>query len=172
MVDDAQWLDRPSADALMFTARRLRAERLAMVIGAREGEVSRFEATGLPDLTLAGLDHEPAAAVLAAAARQVAPGVRERLLAEAHGNPLALLELPAALSAEQLDGRIPLLRRCRSLRGSKVCSANGSGSRPGRRRPCCWSPRLTTPVTRQPCCARRPGCGFPPTRWIRRSRPT
>ena len=108
VVDDAQWLDRPSADALMFTARRLRAERLAMVFGAREGEVSRFEATGVPDLTLAGLGQEPAAAVLAATARQVAPGVRERLLAEARGNPLALLELPAALSAEQLGGRLPL----------------------------------------------------------------
>jgi DNA-binding CsgD family transcriptional regulator len=108
MVDDAQWVDRPSAGALVFAARRLRAERLAMLFGAREGEASRFEAAGLPELTLTGLGHEPAAAILAASARQAVPGVRDRLLAEADGNPLALLELPDGLSAEQLTGLVPL----------------------------------------------------------------
>ena len=66
VVDDAQWLDRPSADALVFAARRLRAERLAILFGAREGEVRRFEAAGVPDLALTGLDPPSAAAVLAA----------------------------------------------------------------------------------------------------------
>lgn len=108
LVDDAQWLDQPSADALVFTARRLRAEHLAILFGAREGEAARFAAAGLPELTLTGLAPDTAAAILAAGARQAAPNVQARLLAEAHGNPLALLELPDGLSAEQLDGLDPL----------------------------------------------------------------
>src|SRR5215469_10564121 len=61
VVDDAQWLDRPSADALVFTARRLRAERLAILFGAREGETTRFEAAGLAEITLTGLDQRSSA---------------------------------------------------------------------------------------------------------------
>jgi hypothetical protein len=98
VVDDAQWVDRPSAGALVFAARRLQAERLAMLFGAREGEVPRFEAAGVPDLALTGLDPPSAAAVLAAGGCDAAPPVRERLLAEAGGNPLALLELPRGLA--------------------------------------------------------------------------
>jgi predicted ATPase len=108
VVDDAQWVDRPSAEALVFAARRLRAERLAIVFGAREGEVARFEAAGVAELMLTGLAAEPAAAVLAGPARQAPPGVRERLLAEAAGNPLALIELAGGLSQEQLAGLVPL----------------------------------------------------------------
>jgi DNA-binding CsgD family transcriptional regulator len=108
VVDDAHWVDRPSADALVFTARRLRAERLAILFGAREGELSRFEAAGLAELTLLGLDQESAAAVLAARAHDAAPSVRERLLSEAGGNPLALVELAGGLSQEQLHGLVPL----------------------------------------------------------------
>ena len=108
VVDDAHWLDRPSADALVFTARRLRAERLAILFAARDGEVARFETAGLRQLALAGLGSEPAAAILATSARRAVPGVQARLLAEARGNPLALLELPDGLSAAQLDGRVPL----------------------------------------------------------------
>jgi hypothetical protein len=108
MIDDAQWMDRPSADALVFTARRLQAERLAMLFAAREGEVRRFEAAGVPDFALTGLDPPSAAAVLATGGSGAAPSVRERLLAEAGGNPLALLELPHGLSQAQLEGRAAL----------------------------------------------------------------
>jgi DNA-binding CsgD family transcriptional regulator len=108
VVDDAQWLDRPSAEALVFTARRLRAERLAIVFSAREGEAARFEAAGLAELTLTGLAEQPAATVLASRARRAPPRVRDRLLAEAAGNPLALLELAGGLSQEQLAGLVPL----------------------------------------------------------------
>src|SRR6516225_5606165 len=83
LVDDAHWLDRPSADALVFTARRLRAEQLAILLGAREGEASRFQAAGLGELTLTGLDRQSAADVLAARARQASASVRDRLLTEA-----------------------------------------------------------------------------------------
>ncbi len=85
VLDDAQWLDRPSADALVFSARRLRGERLAMLFGAREGEVRRFEAADLPELVVDGLDARSAAAVLASRGRDAAPAVRDRLLAEAGG---------------------------------------------------------------------------------------
>src|SRR5205085_428274 len=56
LIDDAQWLDRPSLDALVFTARRLGADRVAMIIAAREGEARRFDGGGLPELLLEGLD--------------------------------------------------------------------------------------------------------------------
>ena len=108
LVDDAQWLDGASADALVFAARRLRAERVAMVFAAREGERRQFRASGLPEMVLGGLVAPAAANVLDRAAPGVAPAVRERLLAEADGNPLALLELPGALTAAQLDGSVPL----------------------------------------------------------------
>ena len=108
MVDDAQWVDRPSADALVFAARRLQAERLAMLFGTREGEVRRFEAAGVPDLALTGLDRSSAAAVLGAGGCDAAGEVLDRLLAEAAGNPLALLELPRGLSRAQMEGRAVL----------------------------------------------------------------
>ena len=108
LVDDAHWLDRPSADALVFTARRLRAEQLAILFGVREGEANRFEGTGLPELTLTGLDQRLAADILDTQALQAPPSVRDRLLSEAAGNPLALLELPGGLSEEQLQGLAPL----------------------------------------------------------------
>lgn len=108
IVGDAQWVDRPSAGALLFAARRLRAERLAILFGAREGEAIQFEAAGLPELTLTGVGEDAALQVLAATGRTAVPSVCARLLAEADGNPLALLELPGGLSKEQLQGLEPL----------------------------------------------------------------
>jgi DNA-binding CsgD family transcriptional regulator len=81
---------------------------MVILFGARDGEVSRFEAAGLTELALMGLSQQSAGAVLAASTRTMAPGVRDRLLAEADGNPLALLELPGGLSAAQLAGLAPL----------------------------------------------------------------
>jgi predicted ATPase len=105
LVDDAQWLDVPSADSLVFTARRLGAEGVVIVFAARDGEGRRFDAPGLDELAVGELDRDSAVALLDRAARDAAPSVRERLLAEAAGNPLALLELPAGLSGAQLAGR-------------------------------------------------------------------
>ncbi len=90
LIDDAQWLDRASAQALGFVARRLLAESVAMVFAVRSPEA---ELNGLPELLLSGLDDEDARALL--------PGwldehVRDRMIAETRGNPLALLELPVA----------------------------------------------------------------------------
>jgi len=109
LVDDAQWLDRPSAEALGFVARRLAAEPVAMLLAAREGEARRFEGPGLPELRLRGLGRDDARRLLQQrAAGPIAPHVAERLVGLTGGNPLALVELPAALDAPQLAGRAPL----------------------------------------------------------------
>ena len=105
VVDDAHWLDPASADALLFCARRIGADRAAMVFAARDGSGERFDPQGLPVLVLAGLDRESALTLLedvsvGAPAREVA----ERLVIETDGNPLALIELPGELSADQLRG--------------------------------------------------------------------
>lgn len=137
VVDDAQWLDRPSADALVFTARRLRAERLAILFAARDSEVTMFEAAGLPQLALADLGPEPAAAILATSARQAVPSVQTRLLAKACGNPLALLELPDGLSEEQLDGHVPLPDAMPLTPASKASSSSESAVSLARPKPHC-----------------------------------
>jgi hypothetical protein len=108
VIDDAQWLDVPSADALMFAARRLAAEGIVVLFAAREGERRQLHAPGLPELVLGGLDDGAAMELLEHSRRELAASVRERLITEAAGNPLALLELPAGLSDAQLAGRVPL----------------------------------------------------------------
>jgi predicted ATPase len=106
-VDDAQWLDRASRDALLFAARRLQADRVAVVIAARTGEGQPFDAAGIESLVLRGLDRE-AAATLVRTNATVARAVADRLYEATHGNPLALIELPGQLSARQLAGTAPL----------------------------------------------------------------
>jgi DNA-binding CsgD family transcriptional regulator len=104
LVDDAQWLDAASRQVLGFVARRLLAESVAMVFAVREPS-SEAELAGLPELALRGLPEEDARALLAT----VMPGrlderVRDRLVSETRGNPLAILELPRELAAAQLPG--------------------------------------------------------------------
>jgi DNA-binding CsgD family transcriptional regulator len=109
-VDDAQWLDPPSAEALVFAARRFQAEPIALLMAARVGDGRDFDAPGLAELEIGGLDAQQAHALLNARLnRAVAPDVVDRLLRTAHGNPLALLELPSALSEAQLDGVEPIV---------------------------------------------------------------
>lgn len=108
LAEDAQWLDGSTVDALAFVARRLESEPIVLLLAIREGVASALAETGLPDLQLEGLDDAAASALLDARAPELAPAVRERLLEEAAGVPLALLELPTALKAEQLGGAEPL----------------------------------------------------------------
>ena len=108
LVDDAHWLDASSAHSLGFVARRLVAERVAILFGAREGERRQLDAPGLAQLDVGGLDRSSASLLLERSAPRAVPSVRERLLDEAAGNPLALLELPVALSDAQLQGEAPL----------------------------------------------------------------
>src|SRR6185295_12052023 len=106
VIDDAHWLDQPSADALTFAARRLEAEGVVLLFAALEGGVRQFEAPGLAELTLRGLDRKPANELLAERVRSpLAPAVRNRLVESSGGNPLALIELPTLLSDAQLAGR-------------------------------------------------------------------
>ncbi|WP_250032517.1 LuxR family transcriptional regulator [Actinoplanes maris] len=102
VVDDEQWLDEGSAQVLGFVARRLLADPVGLVFGTREpgGDLA-----GLPELHVDGLPDEQARALLDAALTAPLDGrVRDLLVAEARGNPLALLELPRGLSADQLAG--------------------------------------------------------------------
>ncbi|MEU5256195.1 ATP-binding protein [Streptomyces longwoodensis] len=94
LVDDVQWLDRVSAQTLSFVARRMLAEPLALVFATRETK-SRDDFSGLPGLTLEGLRNADARALLeSVAGGPLDERIRERILAEARGNPLALVELP------------------------------------------------------------------------------
>jgi len=105
LVDDAQWLDPASQEALIFAAKRLQADRAALLFGARDGEERPFEAPGIESISLSGLPRDAAAQLLGRAdATQLAPEVADRLYEATHGNPLALLELPGLLSDEQLAG--------------------------------------------------------------------
>jgi len=109
LVDDAQWLDPASQDALIFATKRLQADRAALLFGARDGEERPFDAPGVGSISLTGLPREAATQLLRRAdAAELAPEVAERLYRATRGNPLALLELPALLSAEQLAGTAPL----------------------------------------------------------------
>ncbi len=109
VVDDAHWLDEASAAALQFVARRLSDERVALLFAARDGDVRRFESGDLPELVLDGVDDAGAAELLSGHAHTtVAPDVAGRLARETGGNPLALVEVADALSAEQLRGEAPL----------------------------------------------------------------
>src|SRR5947209_3627540 len=102
VVDDAQWLDRASAQALVFVARRLLAESVALVLVTREPSE---ELDGLPKLAVEGLRDGDARALLGSAVRvPLDERVCERLVAETRGNPLALLELPRGLTPAELAG--------------------------------------------------------------------
>ena len=100
-VEDAQWLDRASAEVLAFVARRLEADPIVMVLALRDGCDSALDDAGLPELPLTGLEPATAAALLDAHAPELAAPLRARILDEAEGNPLALVELPVAVQAEQ-----------------------------------------------------------------------
>ena len=102
VVDDAQWLDRASAHALVFVARRLLAESVALLLVTREPSE---ELEGLPRLIVEGLRDRDARALLGSAVRvPLDEQVRERLVAETRGNPLALLELPRGSTPGELAG--------------------------------------------------------------------
>ncbi len=122
LVDDAQWLDTASAQALAVVARRIEAERVAMVFALRDPSTSRGPGTdpgsdsgagpggtevfaGLPDLPVVGLGEADARRLLATAVHSpLDERVRDRVVAEARGNPLALLELPRSVQPAALAG--------------------------------------------------------------------
>ncbi|MFI5960019.1 AAA family ATPase [Cryptosporangium sp. NPDC051539] len=111
LVDDAQWLDQESLAALAFLGRRLEADSIGLLVGVREEARTLTVLQGLRTHTIAGLNAEEAHALVASRAPgRLEPRVLERLVRETQGNPLALIEATAALSAEQRAGGAVLPR--------------------------------------------------------------
>ena len=105
VVDDAQWADLASSEAVTFAARRFTEEPVAVLFGAREGETRTFAAPGLPEIHLTGLHQEAAHELLVQTMRNgLAADVAQRVIELSRGNPLALREMPAALTSGQLTG--------------------------------------------------------------------
>jgi DNA-binding CsgD family transcriptional regulator len=109
VVDDVHWLDRPSADALRFAARRLLADKVAVIVATRFEQDADVTMPGADVITLAPLGVDASRSLVEDAVGHTIPGeVMDRLHAATHGNPLALAELPELLTPGQLLGREPL----------------------------------------------------------------
>ncbi|MFF2548126.1 ATP-binding protein [Kitasatospora sp. NPDC058063] len=126
VLDDAQWLDGASAVVLERVARRLPGTGTGMVCAVRPGEESFFDHVGLPLHELRPLGEAASEELLVRRFPALAPRVRRRLMAEAEGNPLALLELPTALTDAQraaslpLPTRLPLTQRLQAAFASRI----------------------------------------------------
>jgi DNA-binding CsgD family transcriptional regulator len=103
-IDDAHWLDRASADVVAFVARRLDAEAIGMILTMREPAETEIRFDGVPQFSVVGLSLDDARELLASVVGELDASVRDRVIEEAHGNPLALIELPSALTNEELSG--------------------------------------------------------------------
>jgi DNA-binding CsgD family transcriptional regulator len=119
-VDDAHWLDAPSADALAFAARRLEGEELVFLFGIRTGESSAFD--GFPRLELQPLAREDSRALLGRRREQVPAAAVERMLDIAGGNPLAVLELPVALASDGPEEDVTASDRLRGAFAARLDS--------------------------------------------------
>ncbi|WP_330230448.1 AAA family ATPase [Nocardia sp. NBC_00508] len=114
IVDDLQWLDSCSADVLSFVARRVGSDAVLTLGATRAGQADPAHRAGLPDLVVNPLDERDAIALLDAQAPALTTTVRQRLLEQASGNPLALIELPRALrqtNADRVVEEFPLTTR-------------------------------------------------------------
>ena len=126
VLDDVQWLDRASAVVLGQVARRLQGAGTGTVCAARLGDDSFFDHSGLPLHELGPLSEAESEELLVRRFPALAPRVRRRLMVDAEGNPLALLELPAALTDSQrtasraLPKRLPLPQRLQSTFASRI----------------------------------------------------
>ncbi len=126
VVDDLPWLDRASAVVLGAVARRLASTRVGFLAVSRSGEDGFFDRGGLPVREVLPLSEAAAAELVGDRFPALAPRVRQRLLADAQGNPLALLELPVALSGMQRAGTgplpawLPLSRRLQAVFESRI----------------------------------------------------
>lgn len=125
ILDDLPWLDRASAGVLSFVARRLAGSQVGLIGASRTGEVHFFDQAGLPELEVRPLDDGAARRLLDSRFPKLTLAVRDRILVEAQGNPLALLELPNALSpliraTTALPPTLPLGRRLQAVFGSRI----------------------------------------------------
>jgi DNA-binding CsgD family transcriptional regulator len=108
VIDDVQWLDASSAEALLFTARRLDVEGIAMLFALREGERMTVNLDDIPSLELAGLDQDASVKLLTSAQPAVSARVAKALHQAVRGNPLAMVEIPELLSESERSGVEPL----------------------------------------------------------------
>ena len=130
IVDDLPWLDRASAGVLAFVARRLAGSRIGFLGASRVGEEGYFERSGLPELEVGPLDRGTSTLLISARFPSLAPRVRERVLTEAEGNPLALLELPTGLEASREPPAVLSLgRRLEGLFAARVEALPGATRR-------------------------------------------
>ncbi|MCL6670201.1 AAA family ATPase [Streptomyces panaciradicis] len=126
VVDDLQWVDRASVVILSLVARRLGGLRVGLLLSQRTGQESFFDRQSVPELALTPLEDDAAQSLLRRHHPHLHASVRHRILAEADGNPLALIELPRALTAAQETGAdflpptLPLSARLRWLFESRV----------------------------------------------------
>ncbi|HXO08398.1 MAG TPA: AAA family ATPase [Solirubrobacteraceae bacterium] len=124
VVDDAQWLDPPTSDVLAFVARRIESDPIVLLAAIRDGYPSALGDARLPELRLAGLDDATAGALLDVSAPRLPRASRSRVLREAAGNPLALLELPAMSGGREdgqgLPGGLPLSDRLERAFAARV----------------------------------------------------
>jgi DNA-binding CsgD family transcriptional regulator len=109
VIDDAQWLDQASASTLAFVARRVEAERVIVLFAVRDGVGRPFDTSGLADLPVVALSDDAARTLVSARLGATAAATTvDWVLANASGNPLALIELPQALTDDQISGREPV----------------------------------------------------------------
>ena len=163
-----------SADTLLFVARRLGAEGIvdALRRSRRRGR-RRFDARGLPELELDGLDDAAAGALVAHAVDgEVTPAVRDRLVAQSDGNPLALVELPkATVGRAARRRRTAPAQPSAHARTSSACSSSGCARCPRRRSGCSPSWRWRTAAARTGAPRRRGGGNHAAPRWASPSTP-
>jgi hypothetical protein len=107
VAEDAQWLDPSTADVLAFVARRLEFEPIVLLAAIRDGYDSPLDESGLPALNLEPLEPAAASELLDRSAPGISPGLRELVLEQAAGNPLALEELPDAFGPLEAQPRLP-----------------------------------------------------------------
>ncbi len=122
LAEDAQWLDRPTMEVLAFVARRLQSDPIVVLAAVREGYPSLLADAGLPEHRLGALAPADAAMLLDASAQQLPPALRDRILSEAAGNPLALMELPVTAARREPagPGLLPLTQRLEQAFAARV----------------------------------------------------
>jgi len=124
IAEDAHWLDHPTTDVLAFVARRLESDPIVLLAASRDGYRSPLADAGLPEHRLGALDPASAAVLLDASARQLTLAERNRILHEAAGNPLALIELPLAAArltnGASEPGPLPLTERLERAFAARV----------------------------------------------------
>src|SRR6516225_8027236 len=122
LAEDAQWLDQPTMEVLAFVARRLQSDPIVLLAAVRESYPSLLAEAGLPQHRLGALPPAEAVTLLDASAPQLRPALRDRILSEAAGNPLALMELPVTAARREPAGSgvLPLTQRLEQAFAARV----------------------------------------------------